>query len=1067
MSELQFNSNSSATSRTLKDLIIDSIAQLSEDRTIYVLKGFNYWLNKIDGNFLFEKTPIMNNQPNIASIAQKLQTGVSLFALHEDITWLNDRSLGGLPATQGYKLVVVENDLFYVYYPHDVYSYELQELFEEGTDTIPQRYYGNVAEVGGVAYVAYNDLPNVQFSGMKLSELINGSAKVLNVSGGCLEVPEEYDATVFSSLVTKIITDDINEISILSEKINSDRNVQNLKRILEPLGIRFVTRDYKVAQTELDSEQRTEYRAILQRKDSSYDFRDLKVYSDPYEGVELADVNQVQIIDDVVSNAVKAQNSEPFRDVFVTAPTGAGKSVMFQVPAIYLAEKHKLLTIVVSPLIGLMNDQVDNIKTMTNAAATINSDYTPVEKENTLERVKSGEVSILYLSPESLLSNSDITSLIGDRKIGLVVVDEAHIVATWGKSFRPDYWYLGEFIHRLRNDPKTEHRFPIATFTATATFGGSDNMYQEIIESLKMTPVKYIGNVKRGDITFDVRKHAKDHAYKEEKLQTAAESINTLAKKGDKTLVYVPYTRHIADLYAKMNDQARVGKYAGNMTPGEKNETLKSIKDDSKNVVLATKAFGMGIDIDDIKNVYHFAPTGNVADYVQEIGRAARKPNMTGVASTDFFKEDFRYIKQLHGMSSIKNYQVKAALQKIYELYVKYNKRNFLVSPDEFSYIFANAQPNEIDAKLKTTLLIIKKDFEMDSTLNYVPLVFKPRSMFTVGYFMINDDFIPELQQHGYLRFFTKLDLPRITESPGPRGGAIVTTRSPGDTYRLDFKSMWEQKYRDVSFGMFKRGFYMGELLGFDFRISGDNRKIINRVVIEVDSGNKFFGELKRELVAFFDIMKEIFDDLKQDGKHFSTDELSRRIIDRRGVSKKHIADMVAASFMYLLARVEENNNFNFSNFFEYNSVTNKYVIKNTSYERRLYALKKIANIMLADDTKTKTVRYSTKMTDDKQIIVGQIMELLEVADCKISSGSNPEFFVRVNNPYAIERIINNPTYMSQTVALVGKKHRESCELMSYFFDSLHTDTERWDFIEKYFLGQLDENTLISREGQA
>lgn len=607
----------------------------------------------------------------------------------------------------------------------------------------------------------------------------------------------------------------------------------------------------------------------------------------------------------------------------------------------------------------------------------------------------------------------------------------------------------------------------ITDLRSRVLIGNSSQIGNGIIESLKMTPVKYIGNVKRGDITFDVRKHAKDHAYKEEKLQTAAESINTLAKKGDKTLVYVPYTRHIADLYAKMNDQARVGKYAGNMTPGEKNETLKSIKDGSKNVVLATKAFGMGIDIDDIKNVYHFAPTGNVADYVQEIGRAARKPNMTGVASTDFFKEDFRYIKQLHGMSSIKNYQVKAALQKIYELYVKYNKRNFLVSPDEFSYIFANAQPNEIDAKLKTTLLIIKKDFEMDSTLNYVPLVFKPRSMFTVGYFMINDDFIPELQQHGYLRFFTKLDLPRITESPGPRGGAIVTTRSPGDTYRLDFKSMWEQKYRDVSFGMFKRGFYMGELLGFDFRISGDNRKIINRVVIEVDSGNKFFGELKRELVAFFDIMKEIFDDLKQDGKHFSTDELSRRIIDRRGVSKKHIADMVAASFMYLLARVEENNNFNFSNFFEYNSVTNKYVIKNTSYERRLYALKKIANIMLADDTKTKTVRYSTKMTDDKQIIVGQIMELLEVADCKISSGSNPEFFVRVNNPYAIERIINNPTYMSQTVALVGKKHRESCELMSYFFDSLHTDTERWDFIEKYFLGQLDENTLISREGQA
>ena len=103
-------------------------------------------------------------------------------------------------------------------------------------------------------------------------------------------------------------------------------------------------------------------------------------------------------------------------------------------------------------------------------------------------------------------------------------------------------------------------------------------------------------------------------------------------------------------------------------------------------------------------------------------------------------------------------------------------------------------------------------------------------------------------------------------------------------------------------------------------------------------------------------------------------------------------------------------------------------------------------------------------MTDDRQITMGQIMELLEAADCKILSGSNPEFFVRVNNPYAIERIITNPTYVSQTVALVGKKHRESYELMGYFFDSLHTDAERWDFIEKYFLGQLDDNILIHGE---
>lgn len=1067
--EPQNNTNSLVT---LKDMILVSINQLDDDRTVYVLKGFNHWIDEIDGHFLFGKAPIIDNQPNIADITNQLQSGIPLFALHEDIAWLNDKSLGGLPATQGYKMVIVENDLFYIYYPNGRHSHELQGLFEKDTDTIVQRYYGDIAEVGGIAYIAYNDLPNVQFSEIKLSTLIRNHQVRVAPSDEQLEIPEEYDAVIFSSLVEKIIANNTGKINVLVDKLGSDRNVQNLKNILEPLGIRFTTREYEVVHGELDEERLAEYKSILQRKNSTYNFRDLKIYSDPYEGADLADVNQARIIDDTVTNAIKAQNNEPFRDVFTTAPTGAGKSVMFQVPAIYLAEKHDLLTIVVSPLIGLMNDQVDNIKSMTQSAATINSDYTPIEKENTLERVKSGEVSILYLSPESLLSNSDITNLIGDRKIGLVVVDEAHIVATWGKSFRPDYWYLGEFIHRLRNDPKTDHRFPIVTFTATATFGGNDNMYQEIIESLKMTPAKYIGNVKRDDIAFDVRKHTKDHAYKEEKLQSAADSINALAESGDKTLVYVPYTRHISDLYAKMIDQARVGKYAGSMTPGEKNETLKSIKDGTKNVVLATKAFGMGIDIDDIKNVYHFAPTGNVADYVQEIGRAARKQGMTGVASTDFFKEDFRYIKQLHGMSSIKNYQVKATLQKIHELYIKYNKRNFLVSPDEFSYIFADARPDEIDAKLKTTLLIIKKDFEMNPTLNYVPLIFKPRSMFTVGYFMINDDFVPALQQHGYLRFFAKLNLPRTTENPDPRGGSIVTTRSPGDTYRLDFKSLWEQKYRDISFGMFKRNFYLGELPGFDFKLTGNDRKMINRVVIEIDSGNKFFGELKRELIAFLDIMKEIFDDLKQDGKHFSTEELASRIIDKRGVSKKHVADMIASSFLHLLARIETGNNFNFGNFFEYNSMTNKYVLKSTSYDRRLYALKKTVEIMLADDTKTKTVRYSTKMTDDKQVIMGQIMELLEAADCKISSGSNPEFFVRVNNPYAIERIINNPAYVSQTVALVGKKHRESYELMGHFFENLHTDTERWDFIEKYFLGQLDESSYtaekkdVRQEGQ-
>ena len=131
-----------------------------------------------------------------------------------------------------------------------------------------------------------------------------------------------------------------------------------------------------------------------------------------------------------------------YRDIFVTAPTGAGKSVMFQIPAVYAANKFGSLTIVISPLVELMNDQVENLEERGyHKAARINSDI--------LKKIDVGEIDILYLSPEALLSYS-IENIIGTRDISAIIIDEAHIVTTWGQGFRPDYWYLGTYIERLR-----------------------------------------------------------------------------------------------------------------------------------------------------------------------------------------------------------------------------------------------------------------------------------------------------------------------------------------------------------------------------------------------------------------------------------------------------------------------------------------------------------------------------------------------------------------------------------------------------------------------------------------
>ena len=232
-------------------------------------------------------------------------------------------------------------------------------------------------------------------------------------------------------------------------------------------------------------------------------FRNFKVYDLPSldKGEKIiCEVSQEQIISDIVRQVENCMNGDNIQDIFVTAPTGAGKSVIFQIPAIYLAEKYNLLTIVISPLIGLMNDQVKNL-TLKNyqQAETINSDISPILKEQIIEKISEGACNILYISPETLLSRSDIEQLIGDRIIGLVVIDEAHIVTTWGKQFRPDYWYLGDHIKKLRKiqSNRKGHSFIIATFTATAIYKGVEDMYNETIAALHLDNLSWIHQAKR------------------------------------------------------------------------------------------------------------------------------------------------------------------------------------------------------------------------------------------------------------------------------------------------------------------------------------------------------------------------------------------------------------------------------------------------------------------------------------------------------------------------------------------------------------------------------------------
>lgn len=227
---------------------------------------------------------------------------------------------------------------------------------------------------------------------------------------------------------------------------------------------------------------------------------------------EVITISQEDIICDLIEQAENCVAGKTYRDIFVTAPTGSGKSLMFQLPAIYLAEKYNLLTLVITPLIGLMNDQVQNLEERGyTGAKTINSDISPIVRDEILTSVANGDCDILYLSPESLLSRSDVEQLIGKRKIGMLVVDESHIVTTWGKQFRPDYWYLGDHIRKLRKRQSQSETDPvpfiIATFTATAIYGGNEDMYHETLNSLHMVnPITHLGHIRRSNISIEERR---------------------------------------------------------------------------------------------------------------------------------------------------------------------------------------------------------------------------------------------------------------------------------------------------------------------------------------------------------------------------------------------------------------------------------------------------------------------------------------------------------------------------------------------------------------------------------
>ena len=315
-------------------------------------------------------------------------------------------------------------------------------------------------------------------------------------------------------------------------------------------------------------------------------------------------------------------------------PTGGGKSITFQVPALMSGENAKALTVVISPLQSLMKDQVDNLeKKGITEAVTINGLLDPIERSKAIERVEQGFASLLYISPESLRSVT-IERLLLKRKIARFVIDEAHCFSSWGQDFRVDYLYIGDFIKNLQSKKGYDYRIPVSCFTATAKQKVIEDIQAYFNEKLNLNLRVFRSNTSRTNLHYNVyRKESEEEKY--------AQLRNIIEHKNCPTIVYVSRTRRAYKLAERLNEDGLLAKpYHGKMDKDEKSENQNAFMAGEVNIMVATSAFGMGVDKSDVGSVIHYDISDSLENYVQEAGRAGRDENISADCYVLFNEED-------------------------------------------------------------------------------------------------------------------------------------------------------------------------------------------------------------------------------------------------------------------------------------------------------------------------------------------------------------------------------------------------------------------------------------------
>ena len=397
-------------------------------------------------------------------------------------------------------------------------------------------------------------------------------------------------------------------------------------------------------------------------------------------------------------------------------PTGGGKTFTFWLPALVKAKALKTLTVVISPLQALIKDHMESFEEqLANFTAVALSGYlSPNEHADAIDRVVNGDADLLYLAPESLRSNR-VFNLLKNRVIDRFVIDEAHCLSTWGNDFRHDYFYIGAFINDLLAAKPFQSHIPVSCFTATAKPKVLDDIGHYMEQSLGLTMQRYIAVPERHNLDYEA------YEVKEEKGKYSR-LLELVNDKAGSTLIYIPSSTRRCDEIAEqltLDTGKNVRSFHSRLDSDIKMQILKDYIDDSIDIVVATTAFGMGVDKPNIENVIHYEVSESLENYAQEAGRGARNQDIRASCPLLFEPNDLDKHFTTINRSKLNADEINAVFRVLKE-----DQRNpvMMTSREIANQAGWDTEDSgaEYDMKVKTALLELEREDYLQRSRNKV-----------------------------------------------------------------------------------------------------------------------------------------------------------------------------------------------------------------------------------------------------------------------------------------------------------------------------------------------------------